>query len=194
MSKKPHIVVLAGSLRKDSCNKKIAKIAAKSAEDAGAQVTYIDLADYPMPLYDGDIEESQGIPSNGLKLKVIFEAADGFIIASPEYNSSISAVLKNTIDWVSRQKDKDEKPLSAYTDKTALLLSASPGALGGLRGLVHLRSLLSNINVYVLPGQKTISNAYEAFDDKGHLKKESDLKSVDNLVIKFIETTRKLKG
>jgi NAD(P)H-dependent FMN reductase len=192
MTKKPKILALAGSLRKDSYNKKLVKIAAAAAEQAGAQVTYIDLADYPMPIFDEDLEAKSGIPENGLKLKKLMEAADGLIIASPEYNSSLSAALKNFIDWVSRQKDKEDKFLSAFNHKTALILSASPGPLGGLRGLVHLRSILGNINVHVLPGQKSIVSAFQAFDESGNLKNEKDQNEVKGLAKNLVEVTEKL--
>src|ERR1700733_11604898 len=105
---KPKILVFAGSLRAGSYNKKLAKIAAKGAEEAGAEVTYIDLKDYPLPVYDQEIEDSQGLPQNALKLKELFMNHNGFIIASPEYNSSIPGALKNVIDWVSRPASKDE--------------------------------------------------------------------------------------
>lgn len=190
----PKILVFAGSTRKDSCNKKLAKTAANYAQNANAEVTYIDLADYPMPLYDGDIENEKGLPENALKLKKLMEASDAIIISSPEYNSSISGVLKNAIDWASRQATKDDPSLSAFTDKVALLISASPSGLGGLRGLVHLRSILQNINMIVLPGQKCLSNAYDAFDEKGELKSDADKKAVEKLVSKLVAFTRKIKA
>ena len=117
MSDKPRILAFAGSLRKDSYNKKLVKIAIKGAEEAGAQVTYIDLKDYPLPIYDQEIEDSQGLPANALKLKQLMESHDGFLISCPEYNSSMSAVFKNTIDWVSRQAKPDEVYLCAFIDK-----------------------------------------------------------------------------
>lgn len=194
MANKPKILVFAGSLRKDSFNKKLAKIAAKDASDAGADVTYIDLADYPLPVYSGDIEESEGIPANALKLKELFFNNDGFIICSPEYNSSISGALKNAIDWISRPASPKEVYLSCFTDKVALLLSASVGALGGLRGLVHLRAILQNIYMHVIPGQKSISNAMEAFDVEGNLKSNEQREVIKDLSGKLVEVTRKLKG
>ena len=146
----PRILAFAGSLRRESFNKKLVPIAAKGARDAGAEVTLIDLADFPLPLFDQDLEARQGMPENGKKLKQLFIDHDGLLIASPEYNSSITAVLKNTIDWVSRPAP-DEPSLVAFRSKVATLMSASPGALGGLRRLVHVRSILGNIGVIVLP-------------------------------------------
>src|SRR5215471_4093780 len=138
---KPRILAFAGSLRRESFNKKLVPIAVKGAREAGAEVTLIDLKDFPLPLFDQDLEAEQGMPQNGAKLKRLFIEHDGLLISSPEYNSSITGVLKNAIDWVSRPAP-DEPSLVAFRGKVATLMSASPGALGGLRGLVHLRSIL----------------------------------------------------
>jgi len=156
------ILAFAGSARRDSFNKKLVRVAARGAEQAGAEVTVIDLADYPLPVYDGDLEE-QGIPENVGKLRELFKAHDGLLLACPEYNSSITPLLKNTIDWVSRPEGEDGM-LAAYQGKVAALLAASPGGLGGLRGLVTVRSILSNIGVVVLPKQHALSKAHEAFE------------------------------
>jgi len=154
MQKKPKILAFAGSLRQGSFNKKLIKIAAKGAEEAGAEVTYIDIRDFALPIYDGDIEQKEGIPENAMALKKLMWAHEGFMISSPEYNSSISGALKNIIDWTSRPATPQEVYLSCFIDKVAVLMSTSPGALGGLRGLVHLRSILENIYTIVLPTQK----------------------------------------
>ena len=150
MSTTPRILALAGSLRKESYNKKLVQIAVHAARNSGAEVTYLDLRDYPLPIFDQDLEQAQGIPDSGKKLKQIFIDHHGFLLSCPEYNSSITAVLKNTIDWVSRPVP-GETPLQGFKGKVASLMSASPGALGGLRGLVTVRSILSNIGVLVLP-------------------------------------------
>jgi NAD(P)H-dependent FMN reductase len=165
---KPHILAFAGSTRRESFNKKLVPIAAKGARDAGAEVTLIDLKDFPLPLFDQDLEAEQGMPENGKKLKQLFIDHDGLLIASPEYNSSITAVLKNAIDWVSRPAP-GEPSLVAFRGKVATLMSASPGALGGLRGLVHVRSMLGNIGVIVLPDQIAVAKAHEAFQPDGSL-------------------------
>jgi NAD(P)H-dependent FMN reductase len=189
---KPTILAFAGSLRQDSYNKKLVKIAVRGAEQAGAEVTYIDLKDFPLPIYDEDIEKREGLPAPAIKLKELMIKSNGFIIASPEYNSSISGALKNTIDWVSRKATPDEKELICFIDKIALILSASPGNLGGLRGLVHLRSILENIYTFVLPYQKAIPHAMDAFDEQGHLKKADQQKAVEDLGKKLTETIVKL--
>lgn len=167
------ILAFAGSTREGSYNKKLVKLAAKGAQDAGAEVTFIDLKDFPMPLFDEDLEAAQGLPDAAKKLKKLMKDHHGFLIASPEYNSSLTAVLKNAIDWVSRKESDTEPNLECFTGKTAAIMSASPGGLGGLRGLVHLRAILENIGVLVLPNQVTVSAAYNAFNDDSSLKDSS---------------------
>lgn len=164
----PKILAFAGSARQASWNKQMVRIAADGARAAGAEVTLIELEDYPLPLFNQDDEATFGLPPNGRKLKDLFLSHHGLLIASPEYNSSITALTKNTIDWVSRPVE-GQPPLAEYADKTALIMSASPGNLGGLRGLVHLRAILGNIGVVVLPATLSISTAYQAFAADGTL-------------------------
>lgn len=193
MPNQPRILAFAGSARTESYNKKLIRIAADGARAAGAEVTLIDLADYRLPIFDQDEEAENGLPENALKLKDLFQANDGLLISSPEYNSSISPVLKNTIDWVSRRARPDEPMLRDYQGKVAVLMAASPGGLGGLRGLVHLRAILSNINVIVLPDQKAVSAAHEAFTDNGSLKDSELHDAVTKLGTRLSETLAKLK-
>lgn len=185
------ILFLAGSARKDSLNKKLAKVAYNQALAQGADATFIDLKDYPLPIYDGDLEDESGLPENALKLKQIFTEHSGLFIASPENNSSVSALLKNTLDWISRSHEDNEKPLSAYQDKVAALVAASPGALGGLRGLVALRMMLGNIQVLVLPQQLALGKASSAFDEQGQLIDEKKEKTLGTIVAKLIAATAK---
>jgi NAD(P)H-dependent FMN reductase len=180
MAKQPRILAFAGSARKESYNKKLIRIAVRAAQAAGAEVTLIDLKDYPLPIMDEDLEKESGAPANALKLKKLFVEHDGLMIAAPEYNSSITPLLKNTIDWVSRPAP-GEPALVAYTGKGAILMSASPGALGGLRSLVHVRSILGNIGVIVLPEQIAVSRAFEAFNPDGTLKDAKLQAGVENL-------------
>ena len=177
---KPKILAFAGSTRIESFNKKLIKIAATGAKDAGADVTVIDLRDFQMPIYDGDLEIKDGLPSNAHKLKDLMLAHQGLLVASPEYNSSISGVLKNTIDWVLRQSE-GEIPLACFKDKIAGLMSASPGGLGGLRGLVHVRAILENIGVLVIPNQIAISKAHEVFNLDGTMKDEKQEQQVKKI-------------
>lgn len=181
MPYKPKILAFAGSLRKDSFNKQMVKVAVKGSEEALADVTLIDLKDYPLPIYDQDLETSEGIPENALKLKTLFLKNDGFLIASPEYNSSISGVLKNVIDWVSRPSQGETSYLCCFNNKVVVIMSASPGNLGGMRGLVHLRSIFGNINSIVLPNQKSIPNADKVFDGTGKMQDAKLEKEVMNL-------------
>ena len=189
----PRILAFAGSARTGSFNGKLVRIAARGAEEAGAVVELVDLRDYPMPLYDGDLEEREGIPENAVRFKALMTACQGLLIAAPEYNSSITPLLKNTIDWASRPAP-GEKMLAAFLNKTAALMSASPGSLGGLRGLVHVRSILSNIRVLVLPDQVAVPGAFGAFADDGRLKDEKRQAAVEGLGRKLAETLVKLHG
>lgn len=193
MSTSPRLLAFAGSTRKDSYNKKLVRIAANAARSAGADVEFLDLKNFPLPLFDEDLEKESGIPENAQKLKKLFIAADGFLISSPEYNSSISGVLKNTIDWISRPVP-GEAPLAGFMGKSAVLMSASPGALGGLRGLVAVRSILDNIGVLVLPDQIAVAKAFEAFNDDGSLKDAVQQASVEKLGTKLAAVAGKLKA
>ena len=130
----PRILAFGGSLRQDSYNQKLAAIAAEGAREAGAEVTLISLRDFPMPLFDQDLEAEQGMPAEAKRLKELFLSHQGLLIASPEYNSGYSAALKNAIDWVSRSETSDEPALSTLAGKSAVLMATSPGGLGGLRG------------------------------------------------------------
>jgi len=184
----PRILAFASSTRRESFNKKLVAIAAQGAQEAGAEVTLIDLKDFPLPLFDQDLEAEQGMPENGKKLKKLFIDHDGLLIASPEYNSSFPAVLKNAIDWVSRPAP-GEPSLVAFRGKVATLMSASPGALGGLRGLVHVRSILGNLGVIVLPDQIAVAKAHEAFQPDGSLvdpKRQAGVEGLGKTLASFI--------
>lgn len=185
------ILAFAGSARQDSINKKLVKIAASGATAAGAEVTVLDFHDLPLPLYDGDVEAAEGLPENVLKLKTIMQAHQGFLIACPEYNGSITPLLKNAIDWASRPAP-GEASLACFKDKVAVLMSASPGGMGGLRGLVHVRAILGNIGMLVLPDQKAIPGAYQAFDENDNLRDEALRIAVRELGIRLADVVAKL--
>ncbi len=187
----PKVLAFAGSLRADSFNKKLVKIAAQGARSAGAKVTYLDLRDYPLPVFDQDLETKDGPPGNARKLKELLKDHEGFLIAAPEYNSSITGALKNMIDWTSRPAS-GEAPLACFDGKSAALMSASPGALGGLRGLVHVRSILGNIGTLVLPDQVSIPAAHEAFNADGSLKDPKKQKAVEDLGKDLTDLLKKL--
>jgi NAD(P)H-dependent FMN reductase len=184
----PRILAFAGSTRRESFNKKLVQIAVKGAREAGADLTLLDLKDFPLPLFDQDLDAEHGMPDNGTKLKRLFIDHDGLLVASPEYNSSITAVLKNAIDWLSRPAP-GEPPLVAFRGKVATLMSASPAALGGLRGLVHLRSILGNIGVIVLPDQVAVPKAHEAFQPDGSLndaKQQAGIEALGRTLASFL--------
>ena len=184
----PRILAFASSTRGESFNKKLVAIAAQGAREAGAEVMLIDLKDFPLPLYDQDLEAEQGMPENGKKLKKLFIDHDGLLIASPEHNGSFPAILKNAIDWVSRPAP-GEPSLAAFRGKVATLMSASPGALGGLRGLVHVRSILGNTGVIVLPDPIAVAKAHEAFQPDGSLvdpKRQAGVEGLGKTLASFV--------
>ena len=176
----PRILIFAGSIRRESLHRKLALAAARALQAAGAEMTWADLRDYPMPFYDGDLEAEQGVPERAKAFKELVRAHDALVIASPEYNGSYPALLKNAIDWISRP-EPGEKPLAVLRGKRAALLSASPGPGGGQRGLRHLRELLEMIGVTVLPLQVTIAKATQAFDTEGNLARPDDRAALDSL-------------
>ena len=182
----PRILAFAGALRTQSWNKKLIRIGANVARDAGAEVDLIDLRDYPMPFYDGDIEASDGLPPQARELKALMLAHDALLLSCPEYNSSISGVLKNTIDWVSRPRPNEP---SAFKGKIAGLLAASPGNLGGVRGLLTVRQVLTTLGVLVVPTQFALSQAANAFAEDGTLRDERHRDAVTAVVTELVNVT-----
>ncbi len=181
------LVAFAGSLRTASHNRKLVRIAAAGARSAGAEVTDVDLRDLPMPLYDGDVEREHGLPPNAKVFKRLLSENHGMLISSPEYNSAFSAVLKNAIDWASRP-EPNEPPLVAFKGKIAGLMAASPGQLGGVRGLAVLRAVLAGIGVIVVPTQLTVARANDAFDAHGNLRDEGQHATIEAIagdVVRF---------
>lgn len=190
MGSKPKILAFSGSIRTGSLNTKLIKLAAGVTRAAGADVTEIDLREFSMPLYDGDLQAKNGLPDTTKSLKKIFLEHHGLLISSPEYNSSVSPLLKNTLDWISRS-DGSDKELAVFENKVAGLMSASPGALGGLRGLLHLRAILSNIKVLVVPAQAAVGGA-DAFSESGTIRDANRQKSVEQACTSLVQVTRKL--
>lgn len=163
------VLAFAGSTRDDSINKKLVVEAAEIAKQSGAKVTVIDLKDYQMPFYDGDLESNNGLPSKAKELRQLMMQSDVILIASPEYNGSLSGVLKNTIDWATRN-EAGEGTREAFAGKKFVLLSASPGPTGGARGLEHLRTILTNVGGVVVTDQIVVPDAFNAFTAQGKLK------------------------
>jgi chromate reductase, NAD(P)H dehydrogenase (quinone) len=184
------VLVFAGSTRMGSLHRKLAQAAAADLRDRGLDVTLADLRDYPMPLYDGDLETESGVPENARAFRKLLNQHDVFVIASPEYNGSFPALLKNVIDWTSRPVP-GERPAAVFRGKTAALLSASPGPGGGSRGLRHLRELLQMIGVDVLPVDVTIPRALSAFDDAGRLTRPEDIAAVERVGETILSTGRR---
>jgi chromate reductase len=165
------ILAFSGSIRAGSVNTRLLHVVAGAARDAGAEVTVADLTDYDMPIFNEDLEKAHGLPESVKAFKDLLKAHDGLLIASPEYNSSFSPLLKNAIDWASRPRE-GETPLQCFRGKVAGLVAASPGYFGGYRGLQQVRYVLGNIGVVVLPDMFSLPNAFDAFNEDGSLKDE----------------------
>lgn len=192
MSEPVKLVAVAGSIRSASYNRRVLDTAVEAARAAGAQVQLIDLREYPMPIFDQDLEAQGGTPDAAKELRRIFRASDGMLLASPEYNGSLTPLMKNTIDWISRADDEGPS-LSGFSGKVAAIMSASPGALGGLRGLAHLRAILSGINVLVLPKQVAVSHAADAFMEDGSIKDPKRREGVQQLAQSLVKTAARLR-
>ena len=162
------ILAFAGSARRDSFNKRVLSIATRSARAAGAEVNEIDLGDFPLPLYDGDLERASGLPENAVRLRQLMLEHQGLLLACPEYNSSITALMKNTLDWLSRPH-KGESGRIPYQDKVAGLVAASNGNLGGVRGLYTVRQVLTALSVLVIPEQVAVARFEQLMGADGRL-------------------------
>jgi NAD(P)H-dependent FMN reductase len=185
----PKILVFAGSIRSGSMNARLAALAAKEFALAGADVTRISLLDFPMPLYDGDLETRSGPPEAAISLKRMMQQHQGIFIASPEYNASVTPLLKNTLDWVSRVREGREPPLAVYRDRAFALGGASNGGYGAMRSLMALRQVLElGCGALVIPDQIAVARAADAFDERDNLKDEANeqrLKAVVRSLIAY---------
>lgn len=179
--KAPRVLAMAGSLRKDSFNKKLIRVAAEALRDAGADVDLVELEAFEIPLYDGDLEENHGLPEGALAFKRRLATADGFMFASPEYNFSIPGTFKNALDWASRGEE------DVFSGKVAALLAASPGGAGGLRMMPHLRQVFQALNVWVLPSQVTLAKADQAFKTDGSLVSDRHAEEVRKLAQALVD-------
>jgi NAD(P)H-dependent FMN reductase len=191
MTIKPRVLVFAGSAREASLNKKLARVAAKAVDENGGEATLVDLRDYPMPIYEGDLEAKEGMPPFARKLRELFVSHEAFLIVSPENNGSIPSLLKNAIDWLSRDVD-GKSGLEPYRGKVVALMAASPGAFGGVLCLTHLRQSLTKLLAHVIPDQFPLPKADHAFGEDGSLKEAWQQKSVQTVVRQLIETTSRL--
>jgi chromate reductase len=187
----PKILVFAGSIRTGSHNARLAALAAKLLTLADADVTHISLQDFPMPLFDGDLEAKSGPPDHAVKLKRLMMLHDGVFIASAEYNASLTPLLKNTIDWVSRVRDTTELPLAVFKNRVFALGAASAGTLGGYRSLIALRQVLElGCGATVLPEQVAVRDAPHAFDEHDNLRDPRIAEALAAMLRRLVEATR----
>lgn len=185
------LLALCGSARRESINARLLAVAVASARGAGAAVTEYPLGTDLLPLFDQDREAAHGIPAAVMELKAAFAAHDGLLVASPEYNGFFTPLLKNAIDWVSRPVAGAPSP---FAGKTAALFAASAGALGGIRGLPHLRLLLANLGVHVAAGQMALAKADQAFGADGRLADAGQQAMLDKCVADLLRLTAGLKA
>ena len=186
------ILVTAGSIRTGSFNARLAAAATKELSLLDADVTRVSLADYPMPIYDGDLEAKSGPPENAVKLKRHFMASHGIFIASPEYNASVTPLLKNALDWVSRVREGAEPPLAAYKNRVFAIGGASPGPFGGMRSHMALRQVLEiGCGALVIPDYITVREAASAFDDKDALHDERSAKQLKNMMERLVDAAKR---
>jgi chromate reductase, NAD(P)H dehydrogenase (quinone) len=181
------ILVIPGSLRTGSHNVKLAAAAAYEFAQAGVDVTRISLGDFPLPIYDGDLQAKSGVPKNAVNLKRMIGAHHGVLLVSPEYNSSVPPLLKNTIDWLSRVQDAHEVRGQVFRDRPFAIAGASEGRLGGTRALAALRLILSACHATVVPNQLALSFANHAYDDMDRLKNPADIEALKALVRQLID-------
>ncbi len=185
------LLVIAGSTRTGAFSKQLARAACALATAAGHQATFVDLRDHPMPLYDGDFEEAKGLPEHAVRLRGMLAQHDAVLVCSPEYNSSISAVLKNALDWLSRPY-KAEPGVAPWKHKVTAIMASSPGALGGLRGLVHLRQILMNLGALVITEQFALGGAATAFTPDGTLADGKQAAAAKNVIDRLVHVAGRL--
>ncbi|THD66110.1 MAG: NADPH-dependent oxidoreductase [Bradyrhizobium sp.] len=184
------ILVIPGSLRTGSLNARLAAAAAYQFVQAGADVTRISLGDFPLPIYDGDLQTKSGVPKNAVNLKRMIGTHHGVLIVTPEYNSSVPPLVKNAIDWVTRVQDAHESRGQVFRDRAFAIAAASEGRLGGTRCLAALRLILSACHATVIPNQLALSFASEAYDDMDRLKQPADIEALNAMVRQLIEVSQ----
>src|ERR1700729_4022544 len=186
------ILVIPGSLRTGSLNARLAAAAAHELAQAGAEVTRISLGDFPLPIYDGDLQTKSGVPKNAVNLKRMMSIHHGVVIVTPEYNSSVPPLVKNTIDWITRVQDPHESRGQVFREKPFAIAAASEGRLGGTRALAALRLILSACRATVIPNQLALSFAGEAYDDMDRLKHPADIEALGALVRQLIDVSQRM--
>jgi NAD(P)H-dependent FMN reductase len=194
MAQKPKILAFTGSLRKNSYSERIVKTAARGAERAGAEVTYIDLLDYPLPIYNHDEAHGDGFSVNAAKLQKLLARHDGLLVASPEYNGSLTGALKNAIDWASRSTN-EYRMGAVFNGKFAAIMTQSPGAFGGIGCLRHLRDVFTVLLINVLPAQIAVGKVHQMFDGDGaEMTDEKMRKTLEDLGASLAEMLKKTHG
>jgi chromate reductase len=186
------ILVIPGSLRSGSLNARLAAAVAHELAQSGAEITRISLSDFPLPIYDGDLQAKSGVPKHAVNLKRMIGAHHGVLIVTPEYNSSVPALVKNTIDWVSRVQDPHEVRGQVFRERVFAIAAASGGRLGGTRALAALRLILSACHASVIPNQLALSFAEDAYDDTDRLKHPADIEALKALVRQLIEISQRM--
>ncbi|MCX7320605.1 MAG: NAD(P)H-dependent oxidoreductase [Hyphomicrobiales bacterium] len=189
----PKILVIPGSLRTGSLNAKLAAAAVDELVRADADVTRISLGDFPLPIYDGDLEASSGVPKQALNLKRMIGSHHGVLIVTPEYNSSLPPLVKNSIDWVSRVTDGQEPKGQVFRGRAFAIAAASNGRLGGTRCLEALRLVLSACRALVIPNQLALSHADDAYDEIDRLKHAADIAAMQSMVRQLIDVAQQMK-
>ena len=186
------ILVIPGSLRSGSLNARLAAVAAHALAREGADITRISLGDFPLPIYDGDLQAKSGVPKHAVNLKRMMAAHHGVLIVTPEYNSSVPALVKNTIDWISRVHDPQETRGQVFRDRAFAIAAASGGRLGGARALAALRLILTACHAPVVPNQLALSFAEEAYDDKDRLKHAHDIEALNAMLRQLVEFSQRM--
>jgi chromate reductase, NAD(P)H dehydrogenase (quinone) len=186
------ILVIPGSLRTGSLNARLAAVVALELAQSGAEITRISLSDFPLPIYDGDLQAKSGVPKHAVNLKRMISAHHGVVIVTPEYNSSVPALVKNTIDWVSRVQDTNETRGQVFRERAFAIAAASGGRLGGTRALAALRLILSACHAPVIPNQLALSFADQAYDEMDRLKLPADIEALKALVRQLIEFSQRM--
>jgi chromate reductase len=186
------ILVIPGSIRTGSLNVKLAAAAAQEFVRAGVDVTRISLGDFPLPIYDGDLQSKSGVPKNAVHLKRMIGSHHGVLLVTPEYNSSLPPLLKNTIDWVSRVQDSGELRGQVFRDRAFAMAAASANRLGGARCLAALRLVLAACHATVIPNQLALPFADQAYDDMDRLKHPGDIEALDALVRQLIDVSQRM--
>jgi chromate reductase len=186
MSPAPRILAFSGSARRESLNRRLLAVTAAAVQQAGGVVTLLDLNDYELPLYHGDLEQAKGLPPAAARLVGQIKAHDGLLVASPEYNSFITPLLKNTLDWCTRADD------DPFPGRAAAVVSASPGAYGAIRSLQHARHLLLHLGCHVVPSQCSLPRAHEAFDEAGALKDKRSRDAVEAVAVDLVRLATRL--